>query len=237
MRRENDVARVVADHQHRGLRVPRVLGMSGIKLRRVFGRVAGTESEHEGGLSMFSCRFSGIFGAAILVTAIALPAAADDIESKTQVCGVCHGQNGVPTTANTPVIWGQQQNYLVKQIHDYRAGDRNNPVMSPVASGVKQEDTRPIAAYFAGKTWPAPKAADAAASPPEGIAMCKACHQPNFEGGAPAPRLAGLSYDYLVAAMKNFADDQRTNNGDMPKFMKALTDSQRDAIARYLSAL
>ena len=73
MRRENDVARVVADHQHRGLRVPRVLGMSGIKLRRVFGRVAGTESGHEGGLSMVSCRFSGIFGAAILVTAIALP--------------------------------------------------------------------------------------------------------------------------------------------------------------------
>jgi cytochrome c553 len=238
MRRENEILCVIAEHQHRGLRASHVLGMSGIKLRRVFGLVAGTESEHEGGLSMVSCRFSSVFGAAVILAAVTLPAAAaDDIESKAQVCSACHGQNGVPVNANTPVIWGQQQNYLVKQLHDYRASDRNNPVMTPLASGIKQEDTRPMAAYFAAKTWPAPKAADPAASPPEGIAMCKACHQPNFEGGAPAPRLAGLSYDYLVAAMKNFADGQRTNNGDMPKFMKALTDSQRDAMARYLSAL
>ena len=55
--------------------------------------------------------------------------------------------------------------------------------------------------------------------------------------GAPAPRLAGLSYDYLLAAMRGFATGERTNNGDMPKFMQALSDSERDAMARYLSAL
>jgi len=53
----------------------------------------------------------------------------------------------------------------------------------------------------------------------------------------PAPRLAGLSYEYLVAAMRAFATEQRTNNLDMPKFMQALTDRERSAIARYLSAL
>jgi mono/diheme cytochrome c family protein len=37
--------------------------------------------------------------------------------------------------------------------------------------------------------------------------------------------------------MHAFATDQRTNNGDMPKFMQMLTDSERDAIARYLSDL
>ena len=37
------------------------------------------------------------------------------------------------------------------------------------------------------------------------------CHQPNFEGGPPAPRLAGLSYEYLVAVMRSFAADERTN--------------------------
>ena len=72
---------------------------------------------------------------------------------------------------------------------------------------------------------------------PPKIAMCKACHQPNFEGGAPAPRLAGLSYDYLVSAMKGFADGERTNNGDMPKFMKALSDSERAEMAKYLAGL
>jgi mono/diheme cytochrome c family protein len=37
--------------------------------------------------------------------------------------------------------------------------------------------------------------------------------------------------------MRAFATAGRTNNGDMPKFMQALTDSDRDAMARYLSAL
>jgi cytochrome c553 len=73
--------------------------------------------------------------------------------------------------------------------------------------------------------------------PPKGIAQCQACHQPNFQGGMPAPRLAGLSYEYLAAAMRAFATEQRTNNLDMPKFMQMLTERERNAIARYLSAL
>ena len=132
---------------------------------------------------------------------------------------------------------GQQQSYLVKQLHDFRAGDRSNAIMASMAQTVKQEDLRKVAAYFAGKTWPAGHPASPAPAEPEGLAICKACHQPHFEGGAPAPRLAGLSYEYLASAMKAFADGTRTNNLDMPRFMSALTDAQRDAIARYLSQL
>jgi len=198
---------------------------------------------------MFKRLFSAIFGAAVIVAvaAVAAPAAAADvIEAKLQVCNSCHGPNGIPASPTTPNIWGQQQNYLVKQLHDYRSGDRNNyPIMSAIAGGVAQEDTRKIAAYYAAKSWPARPAAALPAAPPQGIdsaiagkiAMCRACHQQNFEGGAAAPRLAGLSYEYLAASMRSFADDQRTNNGDMPKFMKALTASERDAMARYLSGL
>jgi len=46
-----------------------------------------------------------------------------------------------------------------------------------------------------------------------------------------------LSQEYLVAAMRAFATEQRTNNLDMPKFMQMLTERERNAIARYLSAL
>ena len=52
--------------------------------------------------------------------------------------------------------------------------------------------------------------------------MCKACHGQNFEGGAPAPRLAGLDYTYLIGGMNGFANGTRTNNLDMPGFMRAL---------------
>ena len=167
---------------------------------------------------MFTCLFSTIVGACIGFTITALSAyAADDIEAKAQMCDACHGQNGVPADPKTiPIIWGQQQSYLVKQLRDYRNGERDNPIMSPIAKGLAQEDLRKIAAYFAAKSWPAQRAA---AAPP------------------PAPRLAGLSYEYLAATMRDFATEERGNNGDMPKFMQALTDRERDAMARYLSAL
>jgi cytochrome c553 len=183
--------------------------------------------------------FATIFGVAIgFCVSLAPTRAADDIETKVQPCVACHGQNGVPSDPKTiPIIWGQQQSYLVKQLHDYRSGDRDNPVMATIAKGLAQEDLRKVAAYFASKSWPAQSAPAAPAAPPRGIAQCQPCHQPNFEGGMPAPRLAGLSYEYLVASMRAFTTDERVNNGDMPKLMQALTDSERDAIARYLSAL
>jgi cytochrome c553 len=180
---------------------------------------------------------SAILGAGFGFAVSAMPAsAADDIAAKVQPCAACHGENGVPTDPKTiPTIWGQQQSYLVKQLHDFRSGDRDSAIMSPIAKDLAQQDLRKIAAYFAARRWPAEPAA--AAAPPSALAQCQPCHQRNFEGGAPAPRLAGLSYDYLVAAMRGFATGERTNNGDMPKFMQALSDSERDAMARYLSEL
>ena len=181
--------------------------------------------------------FSAICGAGFSFAVTAMPAsAADDIAAKLQLCAACHGENGVSADPKTvPTIWGQQQSYLVKQLHDFRSGDRFSAIMSPIAKDLAQEDLRKIAAYFAAKPWPAEAAA--ATAPPSALTQCQPCHQRNFEGGPPAPRLAGLSYEYLVAAMRAFATAERTNNGDMPKFMQALTDSQRDAMARYLSEL
>lgn len=178
-----------------------------------------------------------VFGAVFISAFVAAPANAQDLAEKTAVCGACHGQNGVPVNGVTPIIWGQQGNYLYKELHDYHSGERSNPIMSPLAKNFSLQDLRSVADYFAAKTWPARQGSAAAGLPPEGSAMCKACHGPNFEGGAPAPRLAGLGYEYLIGAMDSFADGQRTNNVDMPGFMKALSESQRQAIARYLSAL
>jgi cytochrome c553 len=166
----------------------------------------------------------------------------DAIAAKAQSCAVCHGTNGTPISATFPIVWGQQSNYLYKELHDFHAGDRSNPVMAPLVQSLSLDDLRAIANYLATKPWPA-KPADGGtpAAPPEAIAtkiqQCKLCHQANFEGGAPAPRLAGLSYEYLRSAMNAFADGKRTNNLDMPGFMKSLTASERDAMAKYIAGL
>src|SRR5260221_1445579 len=197
-------------------------------------------SKHRGRNNfMFTRFFSAIFGLGIGL-AVALPQvhAADEIETKAQLCTACHGDKGVAADPKTiPVIWGQQQSYLMKQLRDFRNRERDSTVMSPIAKSLAEDDLRKFAVYFAAKTWPARPAPAKQPLPPKGIAQCQACHQPNFEGGMPAPRLAGLSYEYLVATMRAFATEQPANNLDMPKFMRPLTDRERSAIARYLSSL
>jgi cytochrome c553 len=187
---------------------------------------------------MFIRVFSVVFGLGLGLVVTLPPAhAADEIEAKAQLCAACHGDKGTPTDPKTiPVIWGQEQSYLMKQLRDFRNGERNSAIMSPLAKNLAEGDLRKIAAYFAAKTWPA-RASAKPPLPPKGIAQCQACHQQNFQGGMPAPRLAGLSYEYLVATMRAFAKEERANNLDMPGFMRVLTERERNAIARYLAAL
>jgi len=185
-----------------------------------------------------SKRFFSVISAIGFAFAISSAYAADEIEAKTQACTACHGAKGVPIDPKTiPVIWGQEQSYLMKQLRDFRNGERPSAVMAPIAKDLAEGDLRKIAAYYAAKPWPARAASAKPAAAPKSIAQCLACHQQNFKGGMPAPRLAGLSYEYLSTSMRAFATDQRTNNLDMPKFMKALSERERDAIARYISAL
>jgi len=182
---------------------------------------------------------SALFAVAIGMALGVPPAqAADDIEAKAQLCAACHGKNGVPADPKTiPVIWGQEQSYLMKQLRDFRNGERQSAVMAPIARALGEGELRKIAAYFAAKPWPARRASAKAPAQPQAVAQCQACHQPNFRGGMPAPRLAGLSYEYLAASMRAFARDERSNNLDMPKFMRMLSERERNAIARYVSAL
>jgi len=190
---------------------------------------------------MFKSLASVSCGAVMMLGLAAAPAtAADELEGKLTACNACHGQNGQPIDKSIPIIWGQTTAYLTKQLHDYRGEDRNNPVMSPLAGMIKPEEWRKVATYFTAKQWPA-KQASAGPAPvapaEEKIHVCRICHQPNFEGGLPAPRLAGQSYEYLIGAMNSFANDKRTNSQDMATLMKMLSPEDRDAIAKYLSAL
>ena len=187
---------------------------------------------------MINNHFPTIFGVVVISAALAAPAnAAEGVEAKLQVCSSCHGENGQPIDATIPIIWGQTEYFLVKQLHDYKSGDRENTVMASFAKRLTQAELRPAAAYFSKKSWPARSAPAASVPQPEGLALCQICHQQNFVGGLPAPRLAGQSYEYLVEAMRSFAEGDRTNNADMVKIMQELSSAQREAMARYISSL
>jgi cytochrome c553 len=185
---------------------------------------------------MIKNHLPALFGTLFIVAALGATAGAEGIEDKLQVCASCHGENGKPIDPTIPAIWGQTEYFLVKQLHDYKSGDRENLVMASFAKRLTQAELRPAAAYLSKKTWPA-KETPAAAHEPEGIAVCQICHQQKFAGGLPAPRLAGQSYEYLVEAMRAFADGDRTNNADMVKIMQELPAAKREEIAKYISSL
>ena len=170
------------------------------------------------------------------------PSTDREFSAKLSVCTACHGANGVPRNATIPVIRGQQENYLVKQLDDFERGDRRDEVMLWMTKILTQQELRVAAAYFAKQTWPTRSAGAASTPPPPGIAVCQACHETDFLGtrkaeGMATPRLAGQTYEYLVEAMRRFADGERKNDTTMMKMMAAIPPAEREAMARYLSGL
>ena len=169
------------------------------------------------------------------------PSTDREFSAKLSVCTECHGPNGVRKNATIPVISGQPENYLLKQLHDFERGERRDVVMPWAAKTMTQQELGVAAAYFAKQKWPVRSAGATSTSPP-GIAVCQACHGTDFLGarqadGMAAPRLAGQSYEYLVESMRRFAAGERKNNAIMTKMMAAMSPADREAMARYLSGL
>jgi cytochrome c553 len=183
-----------------------------------------------------------VLGAPVKAADTPDPAKSREFAARLNVCSVCHGNNGVPKSPNIPIIWGQQENYLSKQLHDFRTGERSFEIMEWMTKTLEENEQVPTAAGLAKNKWPAKAQNVAAQQAPRGIAVCQSCHATNFMGavqaeGMATPRLAGQNYDYLVEAMRRFADGQRTNNADMVQIMKGISPADRETMARYLSAL
>lgn len=193
-----------------------------------------------------------MFGVLAIMAAWAAPASAAsavsdpslprELNAKLNVCTLCHGGAGVPQRAPIPVIWGQQENYLLKQLHDFHGGERKSELMKWMAETMTMDELAIAANYFSKQKWPARQGNAPAGTAPRGMAVCQACHAQNFLGavqaeGMSTPRLAGQSYEYLVETMRRYAEGERTNNPDMVQIMKGLSPADREAMARYLAGL
>lgn len=71
---------------------------------------------------------------------------------KAQTCAACHGPNGSkPITPDYPVLAGQYSTYLKHALHEYKSGQRKNPVMAGQVAALSDEDLETLASYFAGQ--------------------------------------------------------------------------------------
>ena len=90
--------------------------------------------------------------AAILLVALSAPALAGDAaagKAKSATCAACHGPAGISPNDLWPNLAGQKKGYLIAQMKAFRDGQRVNPVMSPMAAGLSDDDIANIAAYYA----------------------------------------------------------------------------------------
>ena len=91
-----------------------------------------------------------IFGAVLALASLSSQAA--DIaagKARSATCAACHGANGISMIPMYPNLAGQKEQYLLKQLKDFKSKKRNDPVMTPMAMPLSTEDMENIAAYYA----------------------------------------------------------------------------------------
>jgi len=172
------------------------------------------------------------------------------------VCVACHGADGNSQLSANPKIAGQHEDYLYKQLREFKGWDgakplRENAVMGAMVAGLEDADMKGLAKYFASfelqpepaknletiefgqKIWRAGIAA-------KGVPACAACHGP-AGAGLPAqyPRLSGQFAEYTEAQLKAFRDGGRDNDPNRMMRMIALkmTDAEMKAVADFAAGL
>lgn len=169
-------------------------------------------------------------------------------------CASCHGADGNSVILLFPNLSKQHEVYLKKELHDYQQGaqgKRNDPIMTPVAQRLSQQDVEDIVSYIASfpghndavqpnllvRGQQLYRAGDHATKVP----ACASCHAPTGEGNAQAvyPALAGQHADYIVQQLKAFQSGQRSNDPHavMQTIATRLSDADMQAVASFISGL
>jgi len=174
--------------------------------------------------------------------------AAGEAKAKT-VCSACHAVDGTRGAPGFPILQGQHQEYLAKQLTEFKSGARKNAVMTGMAAPLTPEDIQNVAAFYASKKAPtgASKNKDMVAAgekiyrggiAKKQVAACAGCHSPNGAGmPVQYPRLAGQHADYIKAQLTAFRQGDRANSAQMTAIAANLSDKEIEALSDYIAGL
>ncbi|MEO6031242.1 MAG: c-type cytochrome [Burkholderiaceae bacterium] len=165
------------------------------------------------------------------------------------VCMACHTADGSRGSPVNPILQGQHPEYLVKQLAEFKAGTRTNPIMQGMAAALSEADMKNVAAFYTSKhAKPGfAKNKDLAALgeriyrggiAERAIPACAGCHSPNGAGiPAQYPRLSGQHADYTAAQLIAFRADTRKNSVPMVGVAAKMNDREIQAVADYIAGL
>jgi len=65
-------------------------------------------------------------------------------------CVGCHGASGKkPIVPTYPIIGGKPADFIAAELNKFRTGERNNPIMMPMAASLTDADVDNLSAYLA----------------------------------------------------------------------------------------
>ncbi len=163
-----------------------------------------------------------------------------------RTCVTCHGPEGWGTaTGAYPQISGQLPSVVIKQLADFRAGNRDNPIMSAFASRQSlggPQAIADVAAYVAGL----PMNPNHGRGVPINLELgariyerdCKECHGAEGEGNQNdhIPKLQGQHYAYLKRQFDWIRNGRRRNSDEkMVQQIKGYSSRNEVAVLSYTS--
>jgi cytochrome c553 len=163
-----------------------------------------------------------------------------------QGCHLADGNRGAPAN---PIIAGQHPEYIVKQLAEFKAGKRKNPIMQGMAAPLTPADMKNIAAFYAA-VQPKPGAARNKDTIALGeqiyrggivakqVPACAGCHSPTGAGiPAQYPRLSGQHAEYTESQLVNFRSGVRANSAQMTTIAAKMSDAEIKAVSDYIAGL
>jgi cytochrome c553 len=153
-------------------------------------------------------------------------------ESLALRCTGCHGARGVGNDAATPMLAGQDAEYLAKALGNYGKA-RHHASMQRQMGDLAEQEIRDIAAYYAAqKGRPALSTQDPVA---QTAAQCDRCHGDTAAAATPVPRIRGQDRDYLVMALRAYRDDRRESSA-MHKMTMPFSEAAIHGLAAHYAA-
>ena len=172
-------------------------------------------------------------------------------QAKSTPCIACHGVNGNSSNPVWPNLADQHKQYIVRQLQAFKSGARQDPLMTPMAMGLSDDDAEDLAAYFDDQPLTGLEADPSRAplgqrvyrggDPTSGVAACIACHGPGGEGNPTAgyPSIKGQQSGYVAAQLRAYrAGTRKTDPNQMMRDVaRTMSDDKIDAVAAYVQGM
>ena len=172
-------------------------------------------------------------------------------KTKSATCAGCHGMDGNSANPDWPNLAGQGAAYLEKQLKAFKAGERQNATMAPMAATLAEQDVADLAAFYSNQTVKAGAAEKSlvelgqkiyrGGNPASGVAACIGCHGPGGKGNPAAkfPALSGQHAKYVETQLNAFKTGERDNDAArmMRNTASNMSGQEIKAVASYIQGL